>query len=568
MFSPSLLSVMLHLLNDGQKEREPYSQPRNLGDLRLDARLRSLLDGFYPHPWPEVPVVAWSDDPHGLSRFFRDRARFREYGDRRGFAWGRIPLNLLVDYKAEGGRKSADREFIDLGTPVFCTAAASSSHNPLDFCRTLLNKSSGSAATVGVAMIDRGKPAPNQSPDTFGGRVRHAITSNVEWSDHAFDVASVLLERLDGHGILDDIDFSCALVSPPANPIGKRWFDHANTVELLDALDALLNILPASPRPVAINLSLGTHVGPHNGQSPVEERVRQLAPPGSGRFMHVAAGNDGMTGVAAVRHVTSGLAEHLKLRTGPEHGRDVLVEFWWEEPAGGATVTMEVTGTIIDPAAARHAGTSSLRSSPLRIDSTSAGATLAHAGAGQLGTIFQSLCHSRCHNSMSCLAFHASTSGATGLPMIDFEFSIHADQDVTVNAWIVVAEDRGCAFLEGGNTGSLVVPSAQRGVLCITGVDRNGQPWPHASRGPACQYGAPSALTIPVSPSLAFDVGASPGSATEGTSFATPRACADAARILHATPNRCNNALDMAQALLGRPLSTWNSRIGFGAVIP
>jgi len=57
----------------------------------------------------------------------------------------------------------------------------------------------------------------------YGGRLRHAVTTNIELSDHAEKVLSVLLERLNAKNVLGNTKVSCALVRrpPPLSPPGR-----------------------------------------------------------------------------------------------------------------------------------------------------------------------------------------------------------------------------------------------------------------------------------------------------------------------------------------------------------
>jgi hypothetical protein len=74
----------------------------------------------------------------------------------------------------------------------------------------------------------------------------------------------------------------------------------------------------------------GSHVGPHNGDSPLEEFLARVGPAGVDTFFHVSAGNDGLTGVAAHRELAANIPEFLKVRTGPNDAlptcKELLVE--------------------------------------------------------------------------------------------------------------------------------------------------------------------------------------------------------------------------------------------------
>ena len=124
-------------------------------------------------------------------------------------------------------------------------------------------------------------------------------------SDHAERVLSVLLERLQKKSVLNDTALTCALVRPPSAFIktGLPCFDQACATEMLTAVKALDTYLATDNLHTCINMSLGTHVGPHNGESPLEDYIAKTLTKttGSGkkRFLVVAAGNEGGTGWSA-----------------------------------------------------------------------------------------------------------------------------------------------------------------------------------------------------------------------------------------------------------------------------
>jgi len=114
-------------------------------------------------------------------------------------------------------------------------------------------------------------------------------------------------------------------------------------VEMLDAIMALEAQLTQDNLPAAVNISLGTHIGPHNGDSPIEEYIAtKLVRPGE-RFVVAAAGNDGGSGVAAKRVLVANERDFLSLRTGGPRCNEVLVEFWWDDANGGdLTIEAEI----------------------------------------------------------------------------------------------------------------------------------------------------------------------------------------------------------------------------------
>jgi len=205
-------------------------------------------------------------------------------------------------------------------------------------------------------------------------------------------------------------------VREPKSTIGLKCFEHANAVEMHDALKKLQSLLSGRTEPVAINMSMGTHVGPHNGKSPLEDFVGQFTSLASGRIFHASVGNDGFMGVSGRREITAGVPEFLKVRTGSNNCSEILIKFWWEDQLN-SSVSFKV---------AAAAGKKQLMSS-FQIDSTSAAATLISGqaftppGFGQVTC--HSLFHAKCHNNMSCIAFAVST-GPAGLAVLDLEFTL------------------------------------------------------------------------------------------------------------------------------------------------
>ena len=173
----------------------------------------------------------------------------------------------------------------------------------------------------------------------------------------------------------------------------------------------------------------------------------------------------------------------------------------------------------------------------------------------------QSLFHAKCRNNLGCIAFAISTS-RKALPVLEVKFGLMSTSDVVVNAWIVVCEERPqTAFVEGRQDGTITVPASESAVLSVAGTEVTGQLWEGSSRGPAAQYQpGMAALRVPLMAHLAALGG------EFGTSYSSPRACADAIRAM-ADPqklHRCNNATDLIREAYGLTrLPAWNPRTGF-----
>jgi hypothetical protein len=330
-------------------------------------------------------------------------------------------------------------------------------------------------------------------------------------------------------------------------------FDQASAVEMLDALKAIEPQLKSDNIPAVVNLSLGTHVGPHNGVSPVEEFISKTLISGD-RFIVAAAGNEGGLGRSAKLSLAANETDFLNVHTG-FLCRELLVEFWWKDfGVPGVSIEVNISEMLANGTPVDHAN--------IQISPTTIGASLAKIPAGLPGSmVMHSLFSANCRQNFTCAALAISSTG-NNLPQLQIRTKMQSPQDLIVNAWIVVSEANPLtAFVEGGREGTVMVPASDLAVLSVAGVRNTGQIWEGSSRGPAAQYDTtPCATDSPLMAHL-------PDLGTEfGTSFASPRACADAVSAL-ADPIRrlnCHDAVSLLQETYGLgPLPTWNSRYGY-----
>jgi hypothetical protein len=557
VFSASLLSVMFRADDESTELSDPITF-RDIQDMAKYFHVQASL---------EIPIVARTID-HSL--FSNELAPFAkvtiaERGDNY-FAWGRVPAFVLIKLFRERYAVPSWRESFDLGTTLHMDGLVSSNSfisDSQDFLQNALQ----TPPTVAVAIVDRGDHVTGGSPNNFAGRIQHVKTTDVVISDHASKVLWTLLDRLTKLGILAECQLFCALVKKPARQTGLRCFDHANCVEMLDAVTELGKTVAPLNVPLVVNMSLGTHVGPHNGESPFEQYLHGLASSKSGRFFFISGGNDGMSGVSGRRALTAGIQDCLKVRTGPNPSSELLVEFWWEEQPG-SPVSVEVQ--VRDVQAVGIAKDWFLK--PLRIDAATAGMIMKQVRSKSNATSsvqFSSLLHTRAHNNMCCAAFGLTCPSGSVLPQVDIEFTFESPADVTLNGWLVVSEDCATCFVEGTNAGTLRVPATDPDLICVTGVVDGGQPWPRSSRGPAAEYRQANQGQLIAAPRLAHRVELG-HFGESGTSFASPRACADAADVVRDPRRlaRLRNPTDLALELLGSPSPpTWNARTGFGAIV-
>src|SRR6185295_12935868 len=105
------------------------------------------------------------------------------------------------------------------------------------------------------------------------------------------EVLAVFLERLDYHKVLSVVEAYCSLVKPFKPTLTSPHFEQKNATEMLTALTKLKNRLPKDNIPTVINMSMGCHIGPHNGDSPLEEYISKIATSRAQRlYLTVSAG--------------------------------------------------------------------------------------------------------------------------------------------------------------------------------------------------------------------------------------------------------------------------------------
>src|ERR1700726_982603 len=159
-----------------------------------------------------------------------------------------------------------------------------------------------------------------------------------------------------------------------------------------------------------------------------------------------------------------------------------------------------------------------------------------------------SLFHAKCRNDLSCIAF--AISAAKALQPLDIRFGLESTVDVVVNAWIVVAEEElQTTFIEGGPDGPVRVPASDSSILSVAGAEAGGHMWEGSSRGPAAHYRSGAPGRAPLMAHLVNLRG------EFGTSYSSPRACADVLPVLADPFQRqgCSDAIDLLCKAYGLP---------------
>jgi hypothetical protein len=572
MFSASLLSMMIHSLPPealgpfvGPPQEgpgEPPGPPTSIPDANDLARRFKLALSSWSGPWALIPVVARAD-PKNFEQLQTLAKQSDGHEDpARSFIWGRIPLDLLIQHFLAAGTAAIEQEHLDLGTPVRAASGATAST-----CGTLLAQTpTRGSATVGAAVVDLGDTPTTATgvPRDFNRKLRHVqYSATVDLSAHAESVLEVLLDRLNrisapgntSANMLSITTVSMALVlNPTPNQIraSKGCFGQHCAPEMLTAVQAIDALLDGDKLPAVVNMSLGTHVGPHNGHSPLEQYISGTLFRPSDRFLFAAAGNEGGKGIASRLDLRKGEADYMDLIV-DERCTELLVEFWWDD-VGPADVAIgaEIEGGRFTPSrVVIGPGVKGLTS------------VLAPASMGQRPSVsFLTLLESRAHGTMSCIAFAASRASAAPEFRVSFDLTAKS-ADATVHAWIVICDAAmKTHFTQGGPEGTVAAPASDPKVVSVAGFDRAlGQMWRHSSRGPASRYSTASQTQSPVMAHLVEHLGTGP--ATPGTSLASPRAAADAAQPL-ADPTRrtsCTEADKLLQITYGT-ITAWDPRYG------
>ena len=579
MFSASLLSMMVHSLPPTARqvflgpsdEFSPEERPGGIvpagpGQVIPDppdlaSRFERALNA-QQREWPLIPVIARAspDDFRSVHNVIQGDGDFR-----RGFLWGRAPLDELMRHYIAARTLEHGRENLDLGTPVREVSGASGLTGPTCATRLALTPAPGSA-TVGAAVVDSGVSTKTvASPKDFGGKLRYAVTLvNVDLSPHAEAVLEVLLDRLSKTtaprsttlaDMLSITTVSMALmVSPTPDQIHRSLdcFHQHCAPELLTAVKAIDAHLDSDELPAVVNMSLGTHVGPHDGHSPLEAYISETLYRPSNRFLFAAAGNDGGKGISARLDLKTGEADFMELVV-DEQCTELLVEFWWDD---ARPADVEIYATI------SGRGFSPI---PIVIRPKLAGAALATPSMGSgTGVNFYTLLQSGAHGTMSCIAFAATRPAPAQELRVAFDL-LAKSADVTVDAWVVICEkEMDTAFTQGGPEGTVSVPASDPKVVSVAGFElASQQMWRHSSRGPASRYSRTARTESPAMAHLTHGIS---GASSHGTSNASPRAAADAAKPL-ADPTRspkCVEVEDLIQETYGlTSLPPWDSRYGF-----
>jgi hypothetical protein len=221
---------------------------------------------------------------------------------------------------------------------------------------------------------------------------------------------------------------------------------------------------------------------------------------------------------------------------------------------------------VLDPEGRR------ILTKPVVIDSTRPKAALAPYGPDDPRL---TLVANRCYGAMSCISFGMTPSYFSNLTSLQIHFSLSSSEHPHVHAWIARSSDKRTAFIGSTHDATLRVPATARNVIGVSGAIDDHRAWPMSSRGADLFHpdAAPSEACHNLfwndylAPLLAHRVHFVTGEDV-GTSYASPRACADTAelQLRFQSGTYPSDVQTIANMLLANPCANWNSRTGLGII--
>jgi subtilisin family serine protease len=131
-----------------------------------------------------------------------------------------------------------------------------------------------------------------------------------------------------------------------------------DSADTLDAVSYILRLAEEKDRPVAVNLSQGDNIGPHDGTSLLEVGIANLLD-GPGRVLVKSAGNEGLSRSHAENELKDDKVDDVTIRVPASKG--LLVDFWYDRPGRIAlSITPPGGAAKIGPFAPQSSGTTTL----------------------------------------------------------------------------------------------------------------------------------------------------------------------------------------------------------------
>jgi subtilisin family serine protease len=155
-----------------------------------------------------------------------------------------------------------------------------------------------------------------------------------------------------GNGRGSDVDslrYRRAGLAPAADLVAVALDPTAET-SILDGVEYILSVAGARGEPVVVNLSLGTHFGPHDGTSPLDLGLDALL--GPGRLAVAAAGNEGEDRIHAQLELRAGSRDSVTCYIGgygAACGEVLALEGFYRDPDHLAVTVVSPSGTRWGP---------------------------------------------------------------------------------------------------------------------------------------------------------------------------------------------------------------------------
>jgi subtilisin family serine protease len=129
----------------------------------------------------------------------------------------------------------------------------------------------------------------------------------------------------------------------------------------------------AGSRPTVINLSVGTHKGPHDGTSNLELALDALVGP-PGRALVVAAGNQGDEQIHVGGLLFEGIRDRFEIAIDPQKvPSEMGFDFWYDSQLNLNAYVISPTGNRVGPVSTRQMHTENTNEGGVRIDNASLG---------------------------------------------------------------------------------------------------------------------------------------------------------------------------------------------------
>lgn len=377
-------------------------------------------------------------------------------------------------------------------------------------------------------------------------------------------------------GLYRGVAYESEILFAKAYSDAAGGFDESYTI---DAINYLADKAAALDRPIAINLSLGSHFGPHDGTSTQEQLIDDLS--GEGVAFCIAAGNEGE---ASVHHSTSAAGGTVTLQidsfytpNGGDGDDYVLLQAWVEEATSISITTPggQTYGPVADgngDAAYNTAHGVILVDNSSGVDPDNGDRSVWIQLDDQAGTDLAggNWTIRFLNGSGTAHIWKLVSTMSAGFPASDQTYSVGspgtAAEAITVAAWKTRNQWVSVAGTVGYSDG---VAIGDRAPFSSIGPTRDGREKPDLIAPGMAILAAYSRETTPTAPST-LRIPGGEYLASQGTSMASPFACGVVALMFEKNPTltaaEIKSALRATAATDAYTGSTWNDGFGAGKI--